>query len=306
MKYARFIQPMAAKSGKGPFDDPAWLFEIKLDGYRAIAELDRASVRLYSRNGLSFAEDYPEVFSCLKTLGLKAVLDGEIVALDERDRPSFQLLQQVGLDPAVRPYFYVFDVLEFGGRNMRGKPLVGRKRALREAVAGSGCVRYADHVEARGRDFFRLVVERELEGMMAKKMDSLYVDGRRTGDWLKIKNIREQEAVIIGFTEPGGGRKHFGAILLGVYRRGELVYVGHAGTGFSDRTLARLHDLMKPLATAASPVSQKITRHGRVTWIRPELVCSIKFTEWTQEGYLRHPVYLGLRKDKSPQEVIRE
>jgi bifunctional non-homologous end joining protein LigD len=306
MKFSVFIRPMTAKTAEKPFDDKDWLFELKLDGYRAIAEVAKSSVKFYSRNGLSFAEDYPEIFTCLIDLGLKAVFDGEIVALDDKGRPSFQLLQKHGTDPGIQVYYYVFDLLELDGNDLRHTPLIERKNTLKGLLGTDSCIRYVDHIEKRGQDFFKLIAEMEIEGVMAKKRSGLYHEGLRSADWLKIKNLHEQEAVIIGFTAPGGSRQYFGSLLLGVYEKGKLFYAGNVGTGFNEDVLKQLYMQMKPLETDRPPVKNRINAHSGVTWIKPVLVANVKFTEWTEDGYMRHPVYLGLRKDKSPLEVVKE
>ncbi|MDB5226459.1 MAG: ligase [Bacteroidota bacterium] len=306
MNYMDYIKPMFATSGGKPFSSGDWIFELKLDGFRAIAELNKGKEKLYSRNGLDFSKDYPAVFSALKKLNLKAILDGEIVALDKNNSPSFQLLQQTMIDPSIQLAYYVFDILQLNGKDLTRLPLIERKEILKKSLQPNEVIRYSDHIEKEGKKFFELVIKKNIEGMMAKKKDSLYMPGRRSADWLKVKHHHEQEAIIIGFTEPKGGRKHFGSLLLAVYHNGELKYVGNAGTGFNDQGLKDVFDKMKPLTVDRSPVKEKIPATGDVTWIKPKLVSNIKFTEWTNGGQMRHPVFLGLRKDKSAREVIKE
>ena len=306
MKYAHYIKPMLAKTGDEPFDGEEWIFEIKFDGYRAIAEVDKKKIKLYSRNGLDFSADYPRVFEALKKLKLHAVLDGEIAALDKQDRPSFQLLQQIADDASIPLVYYVFDLLEWNGKDVKHYPLVERKELLRKIIKSGEVIRYSDHVEKEGKKFFKLIVKKDMEGMIAKKRDGIYGPGRRSADWLKIKHHHEQEAIIVGFTEPKGGRKHFGSLLLAVNEKGKLKYVGGAGTGFNDKTLKELFGKMKPLAMNHSPFAQRIPANGPITWIKPVLVSNIKFSEWTQGGQMRHPVFLGLRKDKKANEVVKE
>ncbi len=306
MKYDHYIKPMFATSGGKPFDSSDWVFEIKYDGYRAVAGLNKTKVKLYSRNGLDFQHDYPRVFDGLQKLNLRAVLDGEIVALDENDKPSFQLLQQIADDPSIPLHYYVFDLLELNGKNLRHLPLLQRKEMLRKILKSNEVIRYSDHVEGTGKKFFKLVVKNNLEGMMAKKSDSIYLDGRRSSDWLKVKHHNEQEVIIVGFTAPAGGRKFFGSLLLAVYKKKKLIYAGHAGTGFNDMMLRDLFTKMKSLQTDHSPFIEKISSRTAVTWIRPVLVCNVKFSEWTQGGQMRHPVFLGLRKDKKASEVEKE
>ncbi|HLP57752.1 MAG TPA: non-homologous end-joining DNA ligase [Candidatus Deferrimicrobium sp.] len=301
-----YIKPMLAKTSKEPFDDNEWLFEIKHDGYRAIAELNKEHIKLYSRNGLNFGKNYPIIVEALKQLNLYAVLDGEIVALNSDGRQGFQFLQQSGVDPSVSLQYYVFDMLELNGENIRGLPLLDRKKRLKEVLKENEVIRYSEHVKKKGKKLFKLAVELNLEGIMAKRMDSTYCDGARSNNWLKIKNLHEEEAIIIGYTEPKGSRKYFGALLLAVYDNKELTYIGHTGTGFTEATLKSLYEVMKPLKTPHPPIKKVVKPRESVTWIKPVLVCNIKFSEKTGEGFLRHPVFLGLRKDKSAGEVIKE
>ncbi|MEO5673583.1 MAG: non-homologous end-joining DNA ligase [Chitinophagales bacterium] len=297
---------MLATIGKGPFDGEDWIFEMKFDGYRAIAEMNGRDVKLYSRNGLDFQKDYPAVFDALKKLNGHAILDGEIVALDKNDKPSFQLLQQIGDNPSIPLYYYVFDLLELNGKEIQQLPLIQRKELLQKLLKKNKVIRYSDHVEREGKKFFKLIVRENLEGMIAKRSSGIYETGRRTTGWLKIKYHHEQEAIIVGFTDPQGGRKFFGSLLLAVNKNRKLHYTGNAGTGFNDKTLKELYDKMKPLITDHSPFTERIVCKGHITWIRPMLVANIKFSEWTQDEHMRHPVFMGLRKDKSAAEVIRE
>jgi bifunctional non-homologous end joining protein LigD len=306
MKYSHYIKPMLAKTGDEPFDEEGWIFEIKFDGYRAIAEVDKKNVKLYSRNGLDFSDDYPAVFESLKKLKLQAVFDGEIVALDKQDRPSFQLLQQIGDDDSIPLVYYIFDLLEWNGKDIKHYPLIERKELLQKIIKPGEVIRYSDHVEGEGKKFFKLVVKKDLEGMIAKKADGIYQPCRRSADWLKIKHHHEQEAIIVGYTEPKGGRKHFGSLVLAVNEKGKLRYVGGAGTGFNEKMLKELFGKMNRLATDHSPFTQRISANGPITWIKPVLVSNIKFSEWTQDGQMRHPVFLGLRKDKNANEVVKE
>jgi bifunctional non-homologous end joining protein LigD len=306
MKLTDYIKPMLATSGGKPFDSVDWIFELKFDGYRAVAELNKTKIRLYSRNGLDFSTDYPVVASALKKLNLNAVLDGEIVALDENNSPSFQLLQQSSIDPSVPLAYYVFDMLHLDGKDLKELPLVERKTILKKSLKENDVVRYSDHIEKEGIRFFKLVVQRNIEGMSAKQKHSIYQAGRRSSEWLKVKHHHEQEAIIVGFTEPKGGRKHFGSLLLAVYNKGKLKYVGNAGSGFNDKGLKELFEKMKPLITDQSPLNERVPSPGRITWIKPKLVGNIKFSEWTHGGQMRHPVFLGLRKDKSAIEVVKE
>lgn len=306
-KLASFIEPMKAQlSDREPFDSDEWLFEIKWDGYRAIAEIRRDGNRLYSRNGLTFDKAYPKVFEALKGIRKRAVIDGEIVAFDNTGRPSFQKLQNYRSNSSVPIQYYVFDILELEGKSLTDLSLVERKKKLRKLIPESNIIRYCDHVERDGKIFFEEMQKLNLEGMIAKKMDSRYQVGKRSSDWLKIKNIHTQEAVIVGFTDPKGSRQYFGSLLLAVHDNGKLVSIGNVGTGFTTRTLAALYKKLVPLKRKSSPLDVPIKETPDITWVEPVLVCNVKYSEMTEDGIVRHPVFQGLRVDKSAAEVTRE
>src|SRR5690606_29029119 len=235
-----YVKPMLATLADAPFDDPDWIFEIKWDGYRAIAETGGKDLRLYSRNGRSFKKAYPAVEEDLERVERKLVLDGEITAMDEEGRPDFQRLQLAANDPGTALVYNVFDLLERDGEDLRQLPLIERKQLLQESLPTSAHVRYSDHVEARGLAFFEAAKEQDLEGIMAKRKEGRYLEGKRSTGWLKIKHHNEQEVVIGGWTAPRNSRQHFGALLLGTYENGKLVYVGHTGTGFNAATLQEM------------------------------------------------------------------
>jgi bifunctional non-homologous end joining protein LigD len=300
----KYIQPMLARSVDKPFDDEHWLFEIKWDGYRAIAELGR-ELKLYSRNGLSFSDQFPEIVHALKEIKARLILDGEIVALDESGRARFQHLQDFDAAESTLAY-YVFDILKKDMRDTTSLPLLERKEILKSALPVSDVIRYSDHIIADGKAFFEAAKKMDIEGVIAKEINSHYESGQRTGNWLKIKNTLGQEAVIAGFTAPRGSRKFFGSLLLGINDRGSLRYAGHAGTGFSDRALEELHQLMTPLITDECPFEQTPKTNTAATWIKPELVCNVEYSEMTKDGVMRHPVFKGLRIDKASSDVIRE
>ena len=299
------IKPMLAKLHDAPFDDKEWLFEVKWDGYRAIAECRGGEVRLYSRNGLSFNAKFPEVVQELEKLDHDLVLDGEVVALNKDGTPDFQALQNAQ-GRSAHIVFYVFDLLHADGEQIAELPLIERKERLRKLVADGTHIRYSDHVIGDGKGFFAVAAEKDLEGIIAKRIDSTYGPGKRTGAWLKIKHHQGQEAIIGGYTAPRGSRSHFGSLLLGVMDEGKLRYVGHTGTGFTENTLADLMERMKPLERKTSPFSNRIKTNQPAKWLRPELVCNLKYTELTKDGIMRHPVFLGLRSDKSADEVELE
>lgn len=306
-KYDEFIDPMLATLAEQPFDDAEWIFEMKWDGYRAIAEWRKKKLKLYSRNGLSFVQKYPPVAEAITKLSHDCVLDGEIVVLNDKGRPRFQMLQEYDQDPRHPLHYYVFDLLFLDGKDLRELPLINRKELLHKLLSSykGDVIRYSDHVSTNGKKFFHHVKKLDFEGMMAKKADSEYYSGVRTREWLKVKHLNNQEAVIVGFTAPRRSRKYFGALILGEFKGRNLQYIGHTGTGFNHEKLKELWTLMQPLITTQSPFAEKIKVNAPVTWIKPSLVCEVKFTEQTNEGILRHPVFLGLREDKAAKEVTQ-
>jgi len=304
-KIHNYIKPMLAKPVEEAFDGKDWIFEIKWDGYRAIADINKKEVKFYSRNGLSFENKYQVIFEELKRINKRIVLDGEIVALDKKGVPSFQLLQQYGQVNGPLMY-YVFDCLLLNGKSLEKMPLTERKEILKKNLPENEIVKYCDDVDEQGKKFFSLIKKKGLEGIIAKRKNSVYREGVRSPDWLKIKHVQMQEVVIAGYTSPGGSRKYFGALILGVYEKGKLRYIGHTGTGFNERSLKELHAQLQSLAVKTSPFEEGIKVNAAVTWVKPKLVCNVKFTEVTSEGMRRHPVFLGLREDKSAKEVHKE
>lgn len=294
---------MLAKQIEEPFDDKNWLYEIKWDGYRAIAELENGNVKLYSRNGITFENSYPLVVQELKKIRADAVVDGEIVVLNDEGHPEFQLLQHYESNIHRPIHYYVFDILSLNGHNTCELPLVERKELLQGIIKSSDVVKYSDHILEKGTAFFNVSTEKNLEGIMAKKADSHYYIGKRTNEWLKIKNHKTQEAIITGYTDPGGARKYFGALVLGIKDGDRLKYIGHTGSGFNQQSLKEMWNLLQPLKQSNSPFNEKVKTNMPVTWVKPELVCDIKFAEITREGMLRHPIFLHLRKDKSIKDV---
>ncbi len=314
------IQPMLATIVEKSFDNPDWLFEIKWDGYRAVAFLDGDRVRLVSRNQNELTAQFPELGALPKHVKAKrAILDGEIVALDDKGRPSFSLMQQrTGFQPgrrrmpgranqAVPIIFYAFDLLYLDGFDLRRVVLEERKRLLQERIVAGGLVHFSDHYSEKGLDLFAAAKERGLEGIVAKKRNSFYEE-RRSREWLKIKITQRQECVVGGYTDPEGSREHFGALVLGLYdRQGQLVHIGQAGTGFDRKALKELFERLQPLKTKENPFYGSLGGLRKVQFVRPELVAEIKFSEWTHETAeggvkLRAPVFMGLRADKSAAE----
>jgi len=300
------IRPMLATLVKNAFDDPEWLFEIKWDGYRAIAEIRNNVVNLYSRNNLPFNEKFAPIAQSLRTIDDTMILDGEIVVVNKEGRPDFQLIQNYQRNGTGTLIYYVFDILYLNGYSLMELPLVRRKEILKQVLPDSGNILYGDHIIENGLSFFELAKQNQLEGMVAKKINSTYVQGKRTREWLKIKTAMRQEAIICGFTQPRGSRKNFGALVLGVYKNKELIYIGHTGGGFDDDKLEELYKIFLPLVIRQSPFKKKPKTNMPVTWVKPELVCEVTFTEWTSDGLLRHPIFLGLREDKKAEKVIRE
>ncbi len=297
---------MLAKEVKNAFSDKDWIYEIKWDGYRAIAEVNKKNILLYSRNGNTFNNSYLLVVEGLQKLNINAVLDGEIVVMNHDGNPSFQLLQQYGNDSKHPILFYVFDVLKINGINMFDLPLLERKKLLKKLLLKSDVIKYSDHIEEQGEEFFDIAKKRNLEGIMAKRADSLYNPGVRTQDWLKIKNHHTQEAIIAGFTEPTGSRKYFGALVLGIINGKDLKYVGHAGSGFNHKSLKEIYELLKPLIQKQSPFKEIVKTNAPVTWVKPQLVCEIKHTEFTKGGTMRHPIFLRIRDDKKANDITMD
>jgi len=300
------VKPMLASSTKEPFDDPDWLFEIKLDGYRCIAEINRGDVLLYSRNNISFNQRFAGIARALEAIDRVAVFDGEVVALDDKGRSYFQLLQNHQRTGAGNICYFLFDLLYLDGNDLRILPLVTRKEMLRNLLPELPNIRYHDHVMEFGKDFFDLAQANNLEGILAKRSNSKYQTGRRTKEWLKIKIRLQQEAVICGFTEPRGSRKNLGSLVLGVYENDELTYIGLAGGGFDESGIKELHGMLQPLVQTPSPFKERIKTDMPVQWVKPVLVCEVEFAEWTDERVMRQPIFLGLREDKEPKTVVRE
>jgi bifunctional non-homologous end joining protein LigD len=305
------ITPMLATLVDAPFDDPAWLFEVKWDGFRAIASIDaEGAVTLTSRNGLDLLKRFKE----LGTIGaafrsLPVVVDGEICALDEDGRSSFQRLQQVDMNVRGKgrpPLTYVaFDLLYADGRDLRALPLEERKAKLESLIVPDRGVLYSQHIAGRGKDFFALAQHESLEGIIGKRRDSPYRMSR-SRDWVKIKAKHEEEFVIGGWTEPKGSRSEFGALLLGYYDGGKLVFAGQAGTGFNAKLLREIGAELRKRERKTSPFETVPRMKPEPHFVKPELVAQIAFHEWTHDGLLRQPVFLGLRSDKPAEDVRRE
>ncbi|HZU34455.1 MAG TPA: DNA ligase D, partial [Gemmataceae bacterium] len=300
------VRPMLATLVDEPFDRRGWLFELKWDGYRAIAEVSKQGVALYSRNHKSFAERFAPIVESLRHLGAEAVLDGEVVVVDEQGKSDFQLLQNYQRTGEGRLRYYVFDLLYLNGRDVQQLPLTGRKELLGKLLGHLPDIMLSEHVERDGIAFFRAAEARGLEGIMAKDGASPYRPGSRGYEWLKIKTRRRQEAVIAGFTEPRRSRKELGALVLGVYEGDQLVYIGHTGGGFDHAGLADMRARLEPLVRRSCPFRSKPKTNAPVHWVEPQLVCEVAFQEWTQDGIMRQPIFIGLREDKDARAVRRE
>jgi bifunctional non-homologous end joining protein LigD len=300
------IEPMLATLVKGAFDHPDWIFEVKWDGYRALAEIQDGQVSLYTRNHLSLNKKFSPVVEALQKFGVDAVVDGEIVVVDDEGKADFQMLQNYQKSGRGYLIYYVFDLLYVNGHDLTGLPLLKRKELLKKILPSDRFIRFSDHVPKEGVLFFQVVRDKGLEGIVAKQAQSPYRMGRRSRQWLKIKTQVTQEGVIAGFTEPKGGRNYFGSLVLGAYDGDELIYLGHSGGGFGAANLRNIYERLQPLVQAECPFATNPTPNTPVTWVKPQLVCEVTFAGWTAEGIMRQPVFSRLREDKDAREVRRE
>lgn len=305
-KFNKKIKPMLATLIDEPFDHPDWVFEVKWDGYRAIAEIQKNEAILYSRNHTSFTQHYPEIISELTKIPHDCIFDGEIVSLDAAGVPQFQWLQNYRDTPQGTLAYYIFDLIQFNGRDTTSLPLIERKNLLKKLLPTLSRLIISNHIPEHGTAFFNASITEGLEGIVAKKSDSLYRQGVRSNDWLKIKNLREQDAVIGGYTEPRGGRKNMGALLLGVYHNDDFIYIGHTGGGFNDALLAKIRTLLEPDIQSHPPFKNTPKTNAPAYWTKPKHVCRIRFSEWTEEGHMRQPIFIGFREDIEPHDVHRE
>jgi DNA ligase D-like protein (predicted ligase) len=289
-----------------PFSDPSWIYERKLDGIRCLAHRDGAgAAKLFSRTDRSMDGDYPGVVEALSAEGCRDfVVDGEVVAFDSRGVTSFQRLQRRGHE-RVAIFLYVFDVLRLDGEDVRELPLRERKARLRRSLDFHGPVRYTPHRNEVGEEMYRDACRKGLEGIIAKRAESPY-RATRSSDWRKLKCHAEQELVIGGYTAPQGSRTDFGALLVGYWEDGKLRYAGKVGTGFDHRLLEDLGKRLRDLERETPPFETVHPIPRGTHWVEPELVGQIGFTEWTRDGRLRHPRFLGLRDDKPARDVVRE
>ncbi|MGI8951294.1 MAG: DNA ligase D [Chitinophagaceae bacterium] len=303
-EFPESLKPMLATLTEKPFDNSNWIFEIKWDGYRAVSFLKNGNINIYSRNNISFNEKFKPVVEALSEWKINAVIDGEIVAVNEEGNADFQQLQNYQkTGKKAKLIYYVFDLLWYEGKNYMELPLIERKEILKNILPEEDAIiKFSDHIHEQGKAFFDLAIHQGVEGVMAKNCNSNYTPDIRTKEWLKIKNNQELEAIICGFTKPRNSRKHFGALILGKYEEKKLIYIGHTGSGFNEKSLNEIFMLLQPLITDECPFKMKPKTNMPVTWIKPQLICEIKFSEWTNEKILRHPIFLGLREDKTAQD----
>jgi bifunctional non-homologous end joining protein LigD len=312
-----FVEPMKAKVAPPPPENGAWIYEVKFDGFRVLAVKNGRQVELWSRNHKPLNERFPEVVVAVAKLPTnRCVLDGEVCALNDRGRSSFQLLQNSaeGGRPVV---YYIFDVLFEGSRDMRHFPLTERKNRL-DAILSSAVdpIRLSPFFTENPKRVLGKMRSAGAEGSIAKRKDSVYGSGQRSGAWVKIKFHKAQEFVIAGYTLPKKSRRYFGSLILAYYRGKSLIFAGRVGTGFNDEALKTIHEMLMPLESKVPFVEEikepstrwrpKGWKMSDARWVKPKLVAQVEFTEWTEEGILRHPSFQGLRVDKRPDEVVRE
>jgi bifunctional non-homologous end joining protein LigD len=314
---------MKAKLVENPPAAGDWIYELKFDGIRLIAIKGQEKVSLLSRNQNDLSARFPEIVDAIENLPAdECVIDGEVVALDEEGRSSFQLLQALEMEGRKSPvYFYAFDLLQLDGKGLVSLPLEARKNVLEKLCANAGDprIRYSGAIGGDARQLLKEVQLRGLEGIIGKLRNSVYEPGRRSGAWIKLKCVNEQEFVIGGFTPPQGARKHFGAVLVGYYKDRDLVFAGKVGTGFTTKSLATMHKKFRADERTDCPFIDLPSKQNgqwvlgitpsmmkKIHWINPKFVAEIKFAEWTRDGKLRAPVFMGLREDKKPGEVVRE
>lgn len=316
-----FLTPMMAKAVISP-PSGDWIYEIKFDGFRALALKQGKKIALRSRNDNDFGEKFPEIREAIAQIAASDfMIDGEIVALDARGRPSFQLLQAYELGRERPPLlFYAFDLLRLEGKSLLEQPLTDRKTRLEQLLKNAPpALRYSASLKGDVKSLLANAARLGLEGLIGKRKDSTYETGRRSGAWIKLKFRRQQEMVVGGYTAPAGSREHFGALLVGFYENSRLTFAGKVGTGFNAKSLRVVFGELKPLSRQDCPFAnlpEKVQGRylGGLTaramkicqWVKPKLVCQVKFDEWTRDGKLRHPVFIGLREDKLAEEVVRE
>lgn len=308
VKQAWIVHPMLCTLIDQPFSDGDWLFEIKWDGFRAIATTSRHGVQVYSRNGTDFTNKFPPVVEAVHALKHDVTLDGEVVVVDEHGMPHFEWLQNWHSAPQGHLQYCVFDILWCDGRDVRTMPLIERKKLLKAVIGASNPVlRFSDDVVGDGIGLFKQMQQKGLEGVVAKRANSTYQENERGNNWLKAKTHLRQEVVIGGYTEPRGSRTYIGSLIVGIYDKGQFIYVGHSGGGIADKQRQLLLEKLQKIERKTSPfATTPEASDTTVHWVKPELVCEMNFSEWTSEGLMRQPKYVGMRADKQPKEVKRE
>lgn len=306
----KLLAPQLATLVKEPPSGDEWLHELKFDGYRMLCHLDRGKVRFLSRNGKDWTEKFPNVVEAAKALpATSAILDGEIVIVDAGGQSSFQKLQRsMGSGTRSGFVYQVFDLIHLDGYDLTRTPLTERKAALKKVCAGGrNIIRYSEHIQGKGDEFYRHACEYGIEGIVSKLADSPY-SSTRNRNWLKVKCNKRQEFVVAGYTPSAKGLAGFGSLILGVYEKGKLVYAGRVGTGFTLKLRTELQRQLDKFARDKSPLAVVPKEPGlrAAHWTEPKLVAEVEFMEWTDDGSIRHPSFQGLREDKSPKEVVRE
>jgi bifunctional non-homologous end joining protein LigD len=316
-KFPEKISPMLATLVDKPFNKPGWMYEVKWDGYRAIAFIKNGKVELSSRNSKSFNDKFYPIYEELKSWKINAVLDGEIVSLNDKGIADFSSLQGWRSEADGELVYYVFDVLWYDGKEIMHLPLKERREILKAVLPQSEHIKVSENFETNGIEFFKLAEEMSLEGIMAKNEDSVYVPGIRSKDWLKIKTEERQEVIIGGFTKNEGSSKKFSSLLVGVFKNKELVFTGKIGTGFTVKLQKELMQKFEPLIIPNCPFKNQpdVNQRSRfrpnppkaiAVWLKPELICEVSYREMTRDGVMRHPSFEGLREDKNPEEVVLE
>src|ERR1017187_5305729 len=316
-KFPSNLSPMLATMVDKPFDKEGWQYEIKWDGYRAVAFCNKNKVELKSRNDKSFNEKFYPVHKAVQQWNINAVIDGEVVVLDENGKSNFGALQNWRSEADGKIYFYVFDLLWMNGKDLMQIPLSERRNILKQIIPENNIIRFSENFEVSGIEFFETAKKMGLEGMMAKKSDSVYSEGNRSKGWLKIKAHKRQEMVIGGYTKNDDSSKSFSSLLMGVYEKGKLIYTGKVGTGFNDKQQIEMLKQFKPYITKSAPFTElpdinKPSRfqhpppHATAVWMKPELVCEVSFTEMTTDGIMRHPSFEAIRIDKKAKDVTKE
>lgn len=300
-----FVKPMLASPAKKIFNDKSWVYELKWDGYRVMTHIENGKVHLYSRNGISYNSKFKTLVQDLEQLEHDVILDGEIVLLDKDGLPQFQGLQNYDEHTVGTLRYYVFDMLYLNGLSMVDLKLLERKSFIPEMVENLSFTMYCDHVEGMGAALYKKAIDAGMEGVIAKQIDSKYSPGYRSESWLKIKAFETEEAIICGYTESTNGGGLFGSLILGMYRDHDLVYVGNCGSGFSITDQRTIIEDLKPLIVDSFPFQNKPNLKGRQPyWVKPIIICEVKFSEWTKNGILRHPVFEGIRHDKNTDEIV--